>query len=171
CSGSRAPPDRLKPALTAISALRRRFASEPPGGMPYPMAEKSPSPSRRFFLYGVIAVPISALIFAVATALRSTPTPKLNFDMKVQVSDQDVAARGTIYLEPDGFSYEGARLSFSGTVVGTDVTVKGRVTSEDRTVTRDFTTTGHLTGGRMSATLNGSGGRRMGSLKLELANP
>jgi hypothetical protein len=135
------------------------------------MADKSSSPSRRFFLYGVIAVPISAVIFAVATAIGSTPTPKLAFEMKFQGTDQDVVARGTLYVEPDGFSYEGTRLSFSGTVVGNDVTIKGSVSNENRTVTRDFGTTGRLAGGRMSATLNGSGGRRMGTLKLELANP
>ena len=132
---------------------------------------KSSSSSRRFFLYGVIAVPISALIFAVATAIGSTPTPKLAFDMKAQVAGQDVAVRGTIYLEPDGFSYEGNRLSFSGTVAGNDVAIKGKVSSEDRAETRDFATTGRLAGGRMSATLNGGGGRRLGTLKLELVNP
>lgn len=132
---------------------------------------KASSSFRRFFLYVVIAVPIAALIFAVATAIGSTPTPKLAFDMKVQMGGQDVVARGTIYLEPDGFRFEGNRLSFAGTVAGSDVTVKGKVNSEDRAETREFATTGHFAGGRLSATLNSSGGRRMGTLKLELVNP
>jgi hypothetical protein len=127
--------------------------------------------SRRFFLYGFTAVPIAAVIFAVATAIGSAPSPKVAFDMKVKIADQDVRATGTIYVESDGlFSFEGSRLSFSGTVTGDDVTIKGKVATDDRAQTRDFGTTGHLTDGRMSATLNGDGGRRMGTLKFELIN-
>jgi hypothetical protein len=126
--------------------------------------------SRRFFLYGIAAVPIAAVIFAVATAIGSSPSPKVSFDLKVKVADQDVRASGSIYLESDGFSFEGGRLSFSGTVTGDEVAIKGEVTTDDRTLTRDFGASGHLADGRMSATLNGDGGRRMGSLKLELIN-
>lgn len=126
--------------------------------------------SRRFFLYGIAAVPIAAVIFAVATAIGSSPSPKVAFDLKVKVADQDVRASGSIYLESDGFNFEGGRLSFSGTVTGDEVAIKGKVTTDDRTLTRDFGASGHLADGRMSATLNGDGGRRMGSLKLELIN-
>ena len=126
--------------------------------------------SRRFFLYGIAAVPIAAVIFAVATAIGSAPSPKVAFDLKVKIADQDVRANGSIYLESDGFSFEGSRLSFSGTVTGDEVAIKGKVTTDDRTLSRDFGASGRLTEGRMSATLNGDGGRRMGSLKLELTN-
>ena len=126
--------------------------------------------SSRFFLYGITAVPIAAVIFAVATAIGSGPSPKVGFDMKVKIAEEDMRASGTLYVESDGFSFDGGRLSFSGTVSGDDVTITGKATSEDRTLTRDFGAAGHLSGGRMSATLNGDGGRRIGSVKLELIN-
>lgn len=90
--------------------------------------------------------------------------------MKVKVADHDVRANGTLYVESDGFSFEGGRLSFSGTVNGGDVMIKGKVTTDDRALTRDFGASGHLADGWMSATLNGAGRRRMGALKLELIN-
>jgi hypothetical protein len=131
---------------------------------------KTSGSSRRFFLYGVTAVPIAAVIFAVATVTGSSPSPKVGFDMKVKIADEDLRAAGTLYLETDGFHFDGGRLSFSGTVSGDEVTIKGKATNEDRTLTRDFGTSGHLRDGQMSATLNGDGGRRMGTLKLELIN-
>jgi len=125
---------------------------------------------RRFFLCGIAAVPIAAVIFAIATAIGSAPSPKVAFDTKVKIADRDVRANGTLYVESDGFSFESGRLSLSGTVNGDDVMIKGKVTTDDRALTRDFGASGHLADGRMSATLNGDGGRRMGTLKLELIN-
>ena len=69
------------------------------------------------------------------------------FDLKVKIAGQDVRASGTTYIGSDG-----------------------KVTTEDRAETRDFGASGHLADGRLSATLNGEGGRRMGTLKLELIN-
>ena len=74
---------------------------------------KTSGSSRRVFLYGITAVPIAAVIFAFATVIGSGPSPKVGFDMKVKIADEDLRAAGTLYLEPDGFSFDGGRLSFS----------------------------------------------------------
>jgi len=42
----------------------------------------------------IAAVPIAAVIFAVATAIGSAPSPKVAFDLKVKIADQDVRANG-----------------------------------------------------------------------------
>jgi hypothetical protein len=131
---------------------------------------RSQGSSRRFFLYALAAVPIAAVIFALATALGSAPAPKVAFDIKLKIAGQDVRASGTTFLRSDGFSFAAGRLSFTGTVTGDDVSIAGKVATDDRAQTRDFGASGHLAEGRMSATLNGDGGRRMGTLKLELIN-
>jgi len=42
-------------------------------------------------------------------------------------------------------AFEGSRLSFSGTVTGDEVAIKGKVTTDDRTLSRDFGASGRLT--------------------------
>jgi hypothetical protein len=126
--------------------------------------------SRRFLLYILAAVPIAAVFVAVATAIGSAPAPKVAFDMRVKISGQDIRASGTTYLRSDGFTFTTERLSFTGTITGDDVRIDGKVATDDRTAARDFGTSGHLTNNRLSVTLNGDGGRRMGTLKLELIN-
>jgi hypothetical protein len=125
---------------------------------------------RRYFLYLVAAIPIAAVIFALATAAGSAPAAKVAFDVKVEISGQEVRASGTTYLTSDGFDFAGGRVQFAGKVSGDDVSVDGKVTNDDRTQTRDFRASGHLNGERLSLTLNGDGGRRMGTMKLELIN-
>jgi hypothetical protein len=132
---------------------------------------KSQGSFRRFFLYILAAVPIAAVFFAIATAIGSAPDPKVAFDMRMKVSGQDIRASGTLYLRSDGFSFESGRLSFTGKVTGDDVRIDGKITGDNGTAARDFGTSGHLANNRLSATLNGDGGRRLGTLKLELINP
>jgi hypothetical protein len=131
---------------------------------------KSEGSFRRFFLYLGAAVPIAAVIFALATAVDSGPAAKVAFDMKLKVSGEDIRASGTTYLESDGFSFTSNRLSFTGTISGDDVRVNGKVTAGDRSQMREFGTSGRLTDNRLSATLNGDRGSRLGTLKLELIN-
>jgi|SRR5262245_60852919 len=130
----------------------------------------SQSSFRRFFTYLLVAVPIAAVIVAVATAMESGPSPKVAFDLKVKVSGEDIRASGTTYLYDDGFSFESDRLSFSGTMSGDDVKITGKVTNGSRSQTRDFGTSGHLADNQMSATVNSDRGSRLGTLKLELLN-
>jgi hypothetical protein len=126
---------------------------------------------RRVFLYLAAAVPIAAVIFAVATALGSAPAPKVAFDVKLKVSGQDIRASGTTYLEGDGFSFAADRLTFTGTISGNDVKISGKVTAGERLQVREFGASGQLANNRLSATLNGDRGSRLGTLKLELINP
>jgi len=130
----------------------------------------SPGSFRRFFLYFLAAVPIAAVIVAVATAMESGPSPKVGFDLKVKIAGEDIRANGTIYLYDDGFSFDTDRLSFTGTVGGDEVRITGKVSNAERSQTRDFTASGRLANNQLSATLNGDRGSRMGSLKLELLN-
>lgn len=125
---------------------------------------------RRFFLYFLAAVPIAALIVAVATAMESGPSPKVDFDLKMKISGEDIRANGTLYLYDDGFSFDTDRLSFSGTVTGDQVKIAGKVTNAERSQTRDFGASGRLANNQLSATVNGDRGSRIGSLKLELLN-
>lgn len=125
---------------------------------------------RRFFLYVLAAVPIAAVIVAVATAMESGPSPKVAFDMKLKIAGEDIRANGTIYLYDDSFGFEADRLSFNGKISGDEVRITGRVTNGDRSRTRDFGASGRLASNQLSATLNGDRGSRMGSLKLELLN-
>jgi hypothetical protein len=125
---------------------------------------------RRYFLYLLAAIPVAAVIFALATATGSAPAAKVAFDVKVEISGQDVRATGTTYLTSDGFDFTGNRVGFTGKVSGDDLSIDGRVTNDDRTQTRDFRATGHLNSERLSLTLNGDNGRRMGTMKLELIN-
>jgi hypothetical protein len=126
---------------------------------------------RRIFLYLSAAVPIAAVIFALATALGSGPAPKVAFDMRLKVSGQDIRASGTTYLEGDGFSFVTDRLTFTGTISGGDVKINGRVTTGERSQMREFVASGRFASNRLSATLNGDRGSRLGTLKLELINP
>ncbi len=126
---------------------------------------------RRIFLYLSAAVPIAAVIFALATALGSRPTPKVAFDMRLKVSGQDIRASGTTYLEGHGFSFVADRLNFTGTISGDDVKINGKVTPGDRSQMQEFGASGHFANNRLSATLNGDRGSRLGTLKLELINP
>jgi hypothetical protein len=126
---------------------------------------------RRFFLYLLLAVPIAAGIFALITAIGSAPPAKVAFDVTLKVSGQDIRAGGTTYLHSDTFSFEGGRLSFAGTVAGDEVSVRGKVTTTaGGTATRDFKASGQLKGEQLSLTVNGDGGRRLGTMKLELIN-
>jgi hypothetical protein len=125
---------------------------------------------RRVFLYLCAAIPIAAVIFALATALGSAPAPKVAFDMKLKVSGQDIRASGTIYVEGDSFSFAANRLNFTGTISGDDVKISGKVTAGERSQMREFATSGQLANNRLSATLNGDRGSRLGTLKLELIN-
>lgn len=125
---------------------------------------------RRIFLYLSAAVPVAAVIFALATALGSGPAPKVAFDMRLKVAGQDIRASGTTYLENDGFSFAADRLNFTGTISGDNVKISGKVTAGNRSQTREFGTSGQLANNRLSATLNGDRGSRLGTLKLELLN-
>jgi len=125
---------------------------------------------RRYALYILAAVPIAAVIVGVSAALETSQPPMVAFDMKLKISGQDIRAQGTAYLESDGFSFETDKLSFTGTVSGDEVRISGKVANDDRSQTREFGTSGHLTNNQMSATLNGDRGSRMGTLKLELVN-
>ena len=129
---------------------------------------QSRSSLQRFFLCLVAAVPVAAVVVALTTALDAGPTPKVAFDVKI--AGEDVRASGTLYLRSDRFSYEGNRLSFTGTVSGDDVKIAGKVTTGERLQTRDFSTSGRLSNNRMSASLNGDRGSRIGTLKLEFLN-
>ena len=131
---------------------------------------KSQGSFRRVFLYGIAAVPIAAVIFAVATAIGSAPSPKVAFDMKVKIADRTSGRAEPSIWRVTGSASTAGRLNFTGTISGDDVTIKGKVTTDDRSLTRDFGASGQLANNRMSATLNGDGGRRMGTLKLELIN-
>ena len=126
---------------------------------------------RRFVLYFFAAIPIAAVFFAIATAIGSAPDPKVAFDMRLKVSGQDIRASGTLYLERDAFTFDSGRVNFTGTVTGDDVKITGKISSDDGTPARDFGTSGRFADNRMSATLNGNGGTRLGTLKLELINP
>jgi hypothetical protein len=130
----------------------------------------SQSTFRRYFLYLLAAVPIAAVIVAVATAMQSGPSPKVAFDVKLKVSGEDIRAHGTAYLYDDAFSFEAQRLSFAGTVNGDDVKITGKVTSGSQAQTRQFGASGHLANNQLSATLNGDRGSRLGTMKLELLN-
>jgi hypothetical protein len=131
---------------------------------------KSESAFRRYFLYLIAAVPIAAAIFALATALGSGPPGKVAFDMKLKVAGEDIHASGTTYLEDEGFSFTTNRLTFTGTISGDDVKITGKVTAGERLQMREFGTSGRLANNRLSATLNGERGSRLGTLKLELIN-
>ena len=130
----------------------------------------SQSSFRRYFLYVLAAVPIAAVIVAVATAMQTGRSPKVAFDLKLKVSGEDIRANGTAYLYDDGFTFDSDRLSFAGTVSGDDVKITGKVTNGSRSQTRDFGTSGHLADNQMSATVNSDRGSRLGTLKLELLN-
>lgn len=131
---------------------------------------RSPGSFRRYVLYVLAAVPIAAVIVAASAALQASQPPMVSFDMKLKVSGQDIRAQGTAYLESDAFTFETDKLSFTGTVSGDEVRISGKIANDDRSQTREFGTSGHLTNNQMSATLNGDRGSRMGTLKLELIN-
>jgi hypothetical protein len=161
----------IKPPLTAISALRRSLRRILRSDGQDIMADAKPQgSSRRFILYILAAVPIAAIFLAVATAIGSAPDPKVAFDVRIKVSGQDIWANGTTYLRSDGFAFDSGRLTFTGTVTGDEVRIDGKISSDNGTATRDFGASGQLANNRLSATLIGDGGRRMGTLKLELIN-
>jgi hypothetical protein len=120
------------------------------------------------FAYGAAAAFIAGVILTAASALDSKTTLKVGFHMSVKTAEQQVNAGGSALLSDGRFGYEGGRLSFAGTIEGDEVRIEGTVASADQKATRSFKASGRITSDRLSLPLNGSDGRRIGSLKLEL---
>jgi len=126
------------------------------------------SPLRRFGAYGAVATLIAVIVLIGSAALNSHTTPKVGFNVSVKIADREVKAAGTTYLTDGAFRYEGSRLSFAGRIEGDQVSIQGKVTSPDRATTRLFKISAPVTGDRIRATVNGTDGRRIGTLQLEL---
>lgn len=126
------------------------------------------SPLRRVFVYGATAAFIAAVILIAASALGSRPTPKVAFAVTLKVDQRELKASGTTYLTDGRFSFDGGRLSFAGRIEGDRVGIEGKVAAADSAPGRGFRASGRIVGDHVSATVNGTDGRRLGTLRLDL---
>ncbi len=127
-------------------------------------------PFGRMLVYFALASFIAAVVLIAASALSSSPTPKVGFAVTVKVAERQVSAAGKAYLTDNRIEFSGDRLSFAGTIEGDQVEIDGKVVSADQATTRAFKASGRIAGGRSNLALNDTGGRRIGSLRLELPN-
>lgn len=128
----------------------------------------SESPLRRMLVYGAVAAFIAAVILITASALSSTAAPKVGFSVSLEIAGRKVTAAGTTYLADGRFGFESSRLSFAGRIEGDRVSIEGKAAPADPASGRAFRAAGHIAGERMSTTVTGTDGRRLGTLRLEL---
>jgi hypothetical protein len=119
-------------------------------------------------VYGAVAAFIAAVILIAASALSSTATPKVGFSVSLEIAGRKVTAAGTTYLADGRFGFESSRLSFAGRIEGDRVSIEGKAAPASPAKMHAFRAAGHIAGERMSTTVTGTDGRRLGTLRLEL---
>jgi hypothetical protein len=125
-------------------------------------------PLGRMLVYFAVASFIAAVVLIAASALSSSAVPTVGFAVTVKVAEGQVSAAGKAYLTDNRIKFDGDRLAFAGTIEGDKVRIDGKVVSADQATTRDFRASGRIVAGRSNLPLNDTGGRRIGSLRLEL---
>lgn len=130
--------------------------------------ESTKGPFGRMLVYFALASFIAAVVLIAASALNSSSTPKVGFAVTVEVAEREVSAAGMAYLTDARIEFNGSRLSFAGTIEGDQLRLEGKVASADQATTRVFKASGRIVGDRLNLPLNDTGGRRIGSLRLEL---
>lgn len=125
-------------------------------------------PFSRTLLYVALAAFIAMVVMIAAPLLGSSSTQTVGFTATIKVAEGEVNAFGSARLADGRIGFNGSRLSFSGTIEGDQVKIEGKVALAKQTVARPFRASGRVVGNRLNLPVNGTDGRRMGSLRLEL---
>jgi hypothetical protein len=128
----------------------------------------SKGPFGRTLVYFALALFIVSVVLVAASALTSGSTPKVGFDMTVTVAEQEVTAFGNARLADGRIDFTGTRLTFAGTIEGDQVKIEGTVALPNEPTPHGFRASGRIVGDRLNLPVNGTNGRRIGSLRLEL---
>lgn len=124
-------------------------------------------PFSRTLVYLALAAFIAMVVMVAAPILGSSSRQTVGFTATITVPQGEVNAFGSARLADGRIGFNGSRLSFSGTIDGDQVKIEGKVALADRT-TRAFRASGRIAGDRLNLPVNGTDGRRIGSLRLEL---
>ena len=125
-------------------------------------------PFSRTLVYVALAALIAMVVLVAAPILGSSSTQTVGFTATIKVAEGEVNAFGSARLADGRIGFNGSRLSFSGTIEGDQVKIEGKVALAEQTATRSFRASGRIVGDRLNLPVNGTDGRRMGSLRLEL---
>jgi hypothetical protein len=128
----------------------------------------SKGPFGRTLVYLALALFIASVVLIAASALTSGSTPKVGFDMTVEVAEQEVTAFGIAHLADGRIDFSGTRLTLAGRIEGDQVKIEGTIALPNQPALHAFRASGRIVGDRLNLPVNGTDGRRIGTLRLEL---